>query len=407
MNIDPRFGFAWRTGLSNLVVRGGYGIFHNSEAQRVFQAMTAGPFVATETFDNGISAGAPLFAWPQAFPSGGSARPLGIQDLNATAVNFRNSYVQQWNLTLEKQLGANGLRLSYIASSAIRLPFRRNINQPRASTTPFNQNLRPYPVVRNIIFADSGGTQSYESFQAEFTRRLNTGIALDSNYTWSKNLTDVRETNVLGDIILDAYNRRAERGNAEFSPRHRWVTNVMWELPVGTGRRYLTNANGFVQATLGGWTLNNFVIIGSGEWNSPTYSSGSDSSNTNVTAGRPDRICDGKTSNPTTDAWFNTSCFVAPPKGIGRFGNSSNGIVAGPSQSGWGLRVFKYFSLTERLKLRWDTQFDNVLNHFVFGNPNVNVSSSSVGRISGGPGNNLPGVLSGSRQIRGGLKLQF
>jgi len=215
MNIDPRFGFAWRTGLSNLVVRGGYGIFHNSEAQRVFQAMTAGPFVATETFDNGISAGAPLFAWPQAFPSGGSARPLGIQDLNATAVNFRNSYVQQWNLTLEKQLGANGLRLSYIASSAIRLPFRRNINQPRASTTPFNQNLRPYPVVRNIIFADSGGTQSYESFQAEFTRRLNTGIALDSNYTWSKNLTDVRETNVLGDIILDAYNRRAERGNAE------------------------------------------------------------------------------------------------------------------------------------------------------------------------------------------------
>ena len=102
-------------------------------------------------------------------------RAPGIQDINATGVNLQDSYVQQWNVSLEKQIGANGFRLSYVGNSGIQLPYRRNLNQPLASTTPFSQDRRPYPLYRNITFVDSGGTQSFNAMQLEFTRRLTGG----------------------------------------------------------------------------------------------------------------------------------------------------------------------------------------------------------------------------------------
>jgi hypothetical protein len=107
----PRVGFAWRTGFSDVVFRGGYGVFYNFEANKGFRTMTTGPFLASETFDNRITAGQPLWAWPLAIPNA-AARPLGTQDLFITARGMHSSYVHQWNLTLEKQFGPYGVRVS-------------------------------------------------------------------------------------------------------------------------------------------------------------------------------------------------------------------------------------------------------------------------------------------------------
>src|SRR5262249_3521383 len=152
-------------------------------------------------------------------------------------------------------------------------------------------------------------------------------------FTWAKDLTDVRDVNSgLGDTIVNAYDRHSERGNVEYAPRLRWDTNLLWELPFGRHRHFMTNAPRVVDGVLGGWSMSHLIIFGTGEFNPPTYS-GRDTSGTNVTAGRPDRICDGKISNPTIQSWFDTSCFVVPPANAGRFGNSGNGIIEGPPQS--------------------------------------------------------------------------
>ena len=135
----------------------------------------------------------------------------------------------------------------------IHLPYTRNLNQPIPSTTPFNQNLRPYPLYRDITFVDTGGNQSIQSLQLQWTRRMTGGLTLDSHYTWSKNLTDSHDFSPLGGLIQDAYNRRAERGNEESNPRHRWVTQLVYELPFGKGRPYLSDSNKVVQALVGGW----------------------------------------------------------------------------------------------------------------------------------------------------------
>ena len=48
------------------------------------------------------------------------------------------------------------------------------------------------------------------------------------------------------------------------------------------------------------------------------------------TGNRPNRICDGKLSNPTIDRWFDTACFVATTDTTGTYGDSGRGVIRGP-----------------------------------------------------------------------------
>ena len=414
-NIAPRFGIAWRTPWE-LVIRGGYGIYYNGTARKAFRQMTSGPFAATETFDNDIVNGVPLFAWPQAFPVAGGARPvpIGTTNINAASRNLRDAYVNQWNLTIEKQIGANGLRMSYIANSGIQLPYKRNINTPPASDIPFSQDRRPYPLYRNIIFADSGGTSSYQSLQFQFTRRMTRGLQIDSHYTFSKHITDTHDASgTLGDLIEDAYDRRRERGPEEHNPQHRWISDFIWELPFGTGRAYLAGAPKALDAVLGGWMASGLISMASGGSFTP-YFTGADVANTNLTKSRPDRICDGNLAEGqrSIDSWYDVGCFVRPPAGIGRFGNSGNNIIGAPSMTIVNMRIFKYFNITERVKFRYEMLFDNLFNHPTFGfnsrerDPAMNIVSASAGQINRTSGSQI-GAQSRQRRIWFGFRVEF
>jgi hypothetical protein len=66
--------------------------------------------------------------------------------------------------------------------------------------------------------------------------------------------------------------------------------------------------------------------------------------------------------------------------------------------------LFKYFKLNEQMRFRAEMTATNFFNHTNFGNPNTNISSGSVGRISGTNGNGLGG---GPRRIKLGLRLDF
>ena len=413
-NIAPRIGLAWRTPW-NLVIRGGYGIYFNPIARKAFNQMTSSPFAATETFDNSFQDGIPLFAWPQAFPAAGGARPVptGTFNMGASSFNLRDAYVNQWNFTIEKQIGANGLRASYIGNSGIQLPYRRNLNQPPASPIPFSQDRRPYPWFRNITFADSGGTSSYNSLQLQLTRRMTKGFQIDSHYTWSSNITDTHDVNRLGDFIENPFDRRAERAQEEFSPSHRWITSAIWELPFGKGRAYLSDAPGIVHGLIGGWNASGLISWATGAWYTP-YFTGADTSNTNLTQARPDRICNGNlpSSQRTIERWFDVSCFVRPLAGIGRFGNAGNNLIESPNMAITNLRFFKYFDITERLKIRYEMLFDNLFNHPTFGfnsrerDRAMNIVSSSAGRITRSSARQI-GSQGANRKIWFGVRVEF
>ena len=379
-DLAPRVGFAWRTGLKDVVVRGGYGLYYSFEASKGFPMMIAGPFVATETFDNQVTNGTPLWQWPQMFPTNSPARPLATQDVFSTLVDLRNSYLHQWNLSLEKQIGEYGLRLSYIGSSTLQLPYRHNINQPPPSTIPFNQNRRPYPYLRNVIYYDGGGTASYNAFEVQLIRRFAKGVSLNVHYNWSKNLSNSDDVSSLTDLIENNYDRAREKTHVGYDIGQRFVTYLEWELPFGRGRRFLADAHSVVNGILGGWVISTYWTGYSGPWLTPVFS-GSDPSNTNVIGGRPDRLCDGNRSNPDIVNWFDTSCFVAPLAGSGRFGNSGKRVIQAPGNWGTNTSLFKYFKLTEKVDFRIQAMFYNILNHPQFQYPDLNLNSPTASRI--------------------------
>jgi hypothetical protein len=273
---------------------------------------------------------------------------------------------------------------------------------PAPSTVPFSQNRRPYPLFRNIVMRENGGDQTFHALSTQVERKWQRGLSFMGAWTWSKSLTDVDETGGVegGTTIENAFNRARERGDAQYTPRHRFISTVIWELPVGRGKRLLANG-GALAAVVGGWQLSGSYIAQTGEFLTPTFA-GSDPSNTQTVGGIPDRIGNGNlpSGERTIDRWFDASAFAAPPVNAGRFGNSGRGILIGPGRQIASAAMFKSIPVRERMFFRIQISFTNLFNRANFDIPALNISApNAVGtsraiqtRDLAGPRNGLIGA---------------
>jgi Carboxypeptidase regulatory-like domain len=403
LGFEPRVGIAWRPFKSNnTAVRAGYGLFRDGISADMFGYLYGAPFGLTESYTNIVNNGQPLLNFTTPFAGSFS---VGTVSANALARNLTSPYVQQWNMTVEQNLGfQTGLRLSYVGVKTTQLIYGRNINQAHASTLPYDPNTVPYLNYQGIQYEANGGDQTYNALTAEVNRRMHNGLMFEAAYTWSKNLTDVDETGDVegGTTIEDSYNIQRERGNAEFDPRQRFVSSLVWELPVGKGKEIL-NSSGILNSVLGGWQLSANFVAQTGQFYTPLFS-GVDPSNTNTFGGRPDII-----GNPTlpsgqrsASSWFNPAAFAVPANGS--FGSARNGSVVGPGQNALNAGLFKSFRIYEHINLRLQGSFTNVLNHPNFGEPNMNISSgASAGVITSTSTNSFVGPRGG--QV--GARLSF
>jgi len=396
-NFQPRIGFAWRPfGGTATVLRGGYGIFNDDFTADLFSPLYGGPFALTESFVNTIANNTPALTLQRPFLGAGTT---GNVDVTGIALDVRNAYAQQWNLTIERDLGASiGLRLSYLGSKSTSLVYGRNVNMPAPSTVPFNQNRRPYPLFRNIVMRENGGNHFYHALSTQLERKWQRGLSFMGAWTWAKSLTDVDEIGGVegGTTLENAFDRRRERGNAQYSPRHRFISTLIWELPVGRGKPLLANG-GIAAAVLGGWQLSGSYIAQTGEFLTPTFA-GSDPSNTQTVGGLPDRIGDGNlpSGQRTIDRWFDASAFAIPPANSGRFGTSGRGILVGPGRQIASAALFKSFPVRERMFFRVQISFTNLFNHANFDIPALNISApNAVGTIRTQASRDLAGPRNG------------
>ncbi|NUN02813.1 MAG: carboxypeptidase regulatory-like domain-containing protein, partial [Bryobacteraceae bacterium] len=169
-NFQPRIGFAWRPfGGTRNVIRGGYGVFNDDFTADIFSALYGGPFSLTESFVNSLANNRPALTLQQPFLGTGTTGNVDVTGINP---DVRNAYAQQWNLTIERELGASiGLRLSYIGSKSNGLVYGRNINMPVPSATPFAQSRRPFPLFRNIVMRNNGGTHIFNALTTQLERK--------------------------------------------------------------------------------------------------------------------------------------------------------------------------------------------------------------------------------------------
>ncbi len=420
-NIEPRVGFAYKLfGGDKTVIRGGYGIYGNLIYSALdAQQMAGGPFSGTVTYINAINNGAPLFSFPSPFLTSGTT---SVQNVTGVNPHLKVPYTQQWNLSLERQVGTVGLRVSYLGTRSVNLVYRRNLNQPPASTTPFSNALRPYGLYNQIIFADSGGTQFYNALEVAAQKKFSRNLTFNTGWTWSKDVTDTQDaggggTAFGGQVIQDQFNRTVEKANNQINVPHRVFGYALYTLPVGSGQQFLSNAKGALQQIVGGWDTAWVMVAQSGQWFTPSFS-GFDPSNTTTFGGRPDRIGNGNlSSGRSISNWFDTGAFAIPgcpnttpvctnPVNVGRFGNTGLNILSGPPIFNADFALMKNFTFREKKRLQFRMTMANALNHPNFAVPRANISSKgTVGTIAG----QVRALLGepAPRQIDFALRLQF
>ncbi len=369
---NPRIGFAYRLP-RNTVMRGGYGLFTERVSLSSFDRLYGGgPFEISETYFNSIVNGQPLFAFPNPFPASLAAATIPSQNISGYPLDTEPGRIHQFNLTIEKQIGNQGIRVSYIGSRNRGLNYNLGINKPRPGLTPFAASRRPYPEFVNGTFWQSDGRAEFDSVQFELQRRMGS-LQFQTHYTLSSNRADY--LNLENPYEHKFWNR------LDFTARQRAVANVVYALPAGRGKRLLGDAGPLLNHLVSGWEFYLLSYFGTGKFFSPQYS-GADPSNTNTFGGLPDRIGEGglPRSERTIARWFDKTAFAVPP--AGRFGNSGVNILQGPGLNVQHLSVIKRISLTERLSMTLTASAVNLFNHPHFLNPRNNISVAGAGALS-------------------------
>jgi hypothetical protein len=192
---------------------------------------------------------------------------------------------------------------------------------------------------------------------------------------------------------MNQYNLRGDYGNVGGTRKHRWMTTMVDELPIGKGRALLGNANGVLNGIVGGWRLSTILLIETGPFDTPFIQFDS-SGNANNGGNRPDLSGNPNDFHHTRTQWWNPNLFscpgFAPGTGlsnntlncssltnggvVGRFGNAGVGSMVGPGTINLSLGLAKDFQLTERFKLKFESSFTNIPNHPNFDDPRNNLS---------------------------------
>jgi hypothetical protein len=236
-----------------------------------------------------------------------------------------------------------------------------------APTVQYGQLLRPYPQYNGVSYAgQSIGNSTYESLQVKAEKRFSNGASILAAYTFSKlisntdTITSWLEAGGTGGV-QDWNNLRAEKSLASFDTPQRLVVRYVMDVPVGKGRKYLSNANRLVEATIGNWGVQGVTTLQSGfplhfGTNVNQTNSFGGGSRPNVVAG-----CDKSISGSIQsrlDEYFNTACFTQPDAFT--FGNEgrTDPTLRSPGIANWDFAAVKNFPFGEgRMNLNLEARF--------------------------------------------------
>jgi hypothetical protein len=327
--------------------------------------------------------------------------------------------VQQWNLTLEQDLGHGiGIRLSYAGSHGNNLETMGDLNQVQANTVGYNNVTSATPVnptTNSCITDGSGNTiadhrtypcwavlqsvlnlgeSNYNSGTVEVSRHSGKGLTFDGSYTWTRDLSDAGGATPSalvgagGNWVTDRFHPGLDYGNVVYDRRHRFLVNYLYDLPFGRGQRWL-NTDSFVNELIGNWQLGGVTILQSGPFLTP-YEESTDPAGTNIlsTIGetRADIVPHQSlyAQHRTASQWFNTNAFSVPAANRGYFGTAGVGSVVGPGTDNFSMSLMKSFSLREQSKFQFGVEAANVFNHRNYEPPNMQADSTAqFGTITG------------------------
>jgi hypothetical protein len=401
-NFEPRIGVAWSPfGSSKTAVRAGYGVFHDVSSNGGVQGLVYNPPFFSETgfTANNITPVRTLQTGFEVLPRPNPATYPGNVFLHE--IDYQQGTIEMWNASLQREVLNKLIVTVAYAGTQGRNIQSKGWNTNSAPPGPgFNTaSRRPYPQYLNFNAIIGRGTLDHNSLQLKVERQYAAGLYLLGAYTLGKT-----ETNGAGQNVGVGQGVRywpylptpdADVGLSDTDVRHAFNFSYVWQLPVGRGRPWLTDLDGFAEAVLGNWQVNGIIRARSGL---PLAMSMATNQSGTALGNRPNQVCDGPLPEDerTLTRWFDTSCFVAPPAGT--FGNAPRTSFSGPGLSNVDMSFFKTFRLNE-LQIQFRTEIFNLFNTVQFANPATAVGAVNFGQIQS--------TINPARQVQFALKVVF
>jgi hypothetical protein len=386
--IAPRVGFALDLfGDGKTALRGGYGIFYDQlNTIALNNQANQAPFGTVVTTFGSInnSFANPYAGTTNPFPAplnpGSDAVFPNFSTHQPYSPDFQGPYVQNWNLTLEREVGLGFVgRASYAASKGTRLGIVREGNAaiyvPGATTATTHQRRPLAPGFGNLSLIDPTSNSTYHAMQLTADRRFSKGFSLLMNYQWAKAIDDASATKLTGQARTNPNDQSFDKGPANFDKRHVFNLSGLWDLPfkVNNPARWLVN----------GWSLNAIASLQSGP--PITINSGVDNARTGTGGQRADMIGNpyfgGDRSRGEQIAQFlNKAAFA--PNALGTFGNLGRNTFRAPGLATWDFGLFKRFQLAETWALTYRLEAFNAFNRPNLGAPVTALNNVNFMRIT-------------------------
>lgn len=453
---EPRFGFAWVPGFSwngsrRLVVRGGYGLSHlpltgmGRSPSPDFGATTAYTYQsgqADPNFTGRLSANPPglIQHTPEEtlqIPDNGlvELQSLNIRGASALSENNRVPYIQSWSLALAYELpGRTALEVNYLGSKGTHLyyqPLELNlipfdvseayrlrgldiataVNDPLGRLDSNGRVLRyaqgylgaeymGFAGLRDMLNASANSLR--HAVNVSLRRQHNKGFSYTLNYTHGKGFDNSSQA---GSVRFVDFNPTLSPGHVNFGAdpsvdwsvssydiKHAASASLLWDLPFGRDRRFLSHAPGLVDAMLGGWSFSGVGRIETGPPLSVVLTDGNGLT-TQTRQIRPDLVPGVPLRNPlysddcpitaACEPYFNPAAFTRPARG--QLGNAPRTLDGArwPAWQTLDLALQKNFYLGKSRKRRLQLRVDaiNALNHPIF----RSLRDSDSGNIFGYP----------------------
>ncbi|MBV9082660.1 MAG: TonB-dependent receptor, partial [Acidobacteriaceae bacterium] len=439
----PRIGVAYQLTPST-VLRSAYGIYYMAAPYGASRHYLGEAFSSQTPWLATLDGVTPLNTLSNPFPNGfnlfpgtsqGLATQAGATLNDAWPSSLKTPYNQQWNFTIQKQLGSSMVwEVAYAGNKATHLPYfiqPAELNQLSPSllslgsaltqlvsnpffgiitipgvlsqrTVQYGQLLRPYPQYTGFEAKNAAwGNSNYHALQVRFERRLTGGFAFMASYTYSKTISDaVDGLWNMSNIVRNWYCIECDRSVSSYDQPQRFIVNASYQLPIGRGKPFAANTNRIVNALIGNWQLNAIATFSLGL---PLY---------NFSESTSTCFCFGGTQRPNYNGakvslggsqsvyeWFNTAAFSAAAPFT--FGNLDRTFTAVRADGAHNLdfSVFKSFKPVEKMSVEFRAEAFNLTNTPIFSAPNTTLGSANFGVVTAQE--NTP------RQIQLGLKVLF
>jgi hypothetical protein len=444
----PRVGFAYQWD-EQTVLRGGFGLFAGFLGERRGDVIQPGYSQTTTGQLNALPNGAqipftlstPLANTPILEPVGNT---LGRQTALGQAISFFNqnpevSKQARWQIGVQRELSGGWVAEAvYVGNHGYNIEIVRNINalpnkylnadNTRSAAQVSNNNflteqvsnpfqglgtsfnnariarsqlLRPYPQFGDILTTNNDGKSWYHAAQFRLEKRFSKGYTVSASYTWSKWLQATE--------YLNAGDERPTKMISDQDSPHRFSFSAMYQLPFGKGRSFFSDANGFVNAVVGGWQIGGVYQMQSGfpiAFGAYNLTSAATSGDIFYNGGEIAIPSDQR----TTDHWFNTSVFTSALNTTAtnatpishlrtlpyRFSNVRRDFINNVD-----LSLLKDIVIRENMKVQIRFELINAFNEPYFPAPVTNQTASNFGQVS------APNQDNYARRAQIGIKFLF